>query len=242
MVRALKGRVPVALRGCLHIAVFDVLLHMGSPRMRWREKDLERKNFASSFQTASYLCWYEGGAWWVVQAAQLALRMEVCGCCRLRFDNGCEFVGCVVHSGSMGKVNESVGRDAVTTRRRTPVDTGQGLRVHIWWEITLVGRGMSVQLVFSHANLVWLPDVETSSKFFIKKHFIEDLCITIRWRHKYTKLMRSYLKCFFLFYIMCLHIQLKNAQVGNRDVNVRLHLLWCQWWFLWVPLGRWSSP
>lgn len=56
----------------------------------------------------------------MVQATQLALRVEVCGGGRLRFDYGGEFVGGVIHSSSVGKVDEGAGRDAVTTRRRTP--------------------------------------------------------------------------------------------------------------------------
>lgn len=68
----------------------------------------------------SYLHGYKGWTRGVVQATQLALRVEVCGGGRLRFDYGGEFVGGVIHSSSVGKVDEGAGRDAVTTRRRTP--------------------------------------------------------------------------------------------------------------------------
>lgn len=51
----------------------------------------------------------------MVQAAQLALGVEVCGCGGLRLDDGGELVGGVIHSGSVGKVNEGAGREAVPT-------------------------------------------------------------------------------------------------------------------------------
>lgn len=62
----------------------------------------------------------------MVQATQLPLRVEVRGCGRLRFDNGGEFVGGVIHSGSVGEVNESAGREAVTARRRASEDNDKG--------------------------------------------------------------------------------------------------------------------
>lgn len=52
----------------------------------------------------------------MVQATQLALRVEACGRGGLRFDDGGEFVGGVIHSTSVGKVDESAGREAVTAR------------------------------------------------------------------------------------------------------------------------------
>lgn len=51
----------------------------------------------------------------MVQATQLPLRIVVRGSGRLRLDDGGEFVGGVICSGSVGKVNESAGGEAVTT-------------------------------------------------------------------------------------------------------------------------------
>lgn len=51
----------------------------------------------------------------MVQATQLALRTETGGGGRLRLDDGGEFVGGGIRSGSVGKVDESAGGEAVTT-------------------------------------------------------------------------------------------------------------------------------
>lgn len=139
LVETFRGRVPVALGGCLHHTVLVVMLQIrsgerdcvrGQKKMAQWETNFLIVFFFFLFQTGrkllpSYLCGYEGGTWRVVQAGQLALWVEVCGCGGLRFDDGGEFVGGVIHSGSVGKVNESTGREAVTTRWRTPEDTVQ---------------------------------------------------------------------------------------------------------------------
>ena len=52
----------------------------------------------------------------MVEACELTVGAEVGRGRGLWFDDGCEFVGVVVHSGSVGKVNESAGREAVTSR------------------------------------------------------------------------------------------------------------------------------
>lgn len=63
----------------------------------------------------------------MVQAAQLALRVVVRGGGGLRLDNSSELVGDGVPSGSMGEVDESAGRDAITARCCTPEDQRQTL-------------------------------------------------------------------------------------------------------------------
>lgn len=50
----------------------------------------------------------------MIKAAQLALRTEVRGSGRLWLDDGGEFVGRVIRSGSVGEVNERAGGEAVT--------------------------------------------------------------------------------------------------------------------------------
>lgn len=56
----------------------------------------------------------------MVEAGQLSLRAEVSPGDGLRFDDGGEFVGGVVHAGAVGEVDESAGREAVTARRCAP--------------------------------------------------------------------------------------------------------------------------
>ena len=51
----------------------------------------------------------------MVEAAHLPLGVEVAGRSGLRFDNGGELVGGVIHSGTVGEVDESAGGEAVTT-------------------------------------------------------------------------------------------------------------------------------
>lgn len=48
------------------------------------------------------------------------MRAEIAASGRLRFDDGGEFVASVIHPGSVGKVDQGAGREAVTTRRCTP--------------------------------------------------------------------------------------------------------------------------
>lgn len=73
--------------------------------------------------SCSYLCGYKRWPRWVVEAAQLAVWAEVGAGSWLRFHDGCELVGGVIHSSSVGEVDESAGREAVTSRWGTPGET-----------------------------------------------------------------------------------------------------------------------
>lgn len=52
----------------------------------------------------------------MVETGQLAVGVKVSANSRLWFDDGSEFVGGVIHSSSMRKVDDSAGRETVTTK------------------------------------------------------------------------------------------------------------------------------
>lgn len=67
---------------------------------------------------------YKGRPRRVVEASQLPVGAEVSAGGGLRFDDGGELVGGVIHASSVRKVDESAGGEAVPSGRRTPVETG----------------------------------------------------------------------------------------------------------------------
>lgn len=94
---------------------------------------------------------YERWAWGVVEACQLTMGVEAGAGGGLGFDDGGEFVGRGIDSSSVGKVDESAGWDAVTTRRRTPGGTNSP---RVW---TFLNRLKSVRCRtrFTYLTIMW---------------------------------------------------------------------------------------
>lgn len=77
----------------------------------------------------------------MVEAAHLPLRVEVAGSCGLRFDDGGELVGDVIHPGAVREVDEGAGREAVAAERRAPGETQDG-HSRTWSDQKLMGAAV----------------------------------------------------------------------------------------------------